>query len=130
MHLDPYLTLPGTARQAMEFYQSVLGGEVRVYTFGDYDPDAETPDAVMHASLDLGDGTRLMGADTMPGMAHREGDTVAVSLSGEGDLSDRFAALAEGGEVLVAYEKQMWGDTYGLLRDRFGVVWHLNSAGA
>ena len=31
--LNPYLNFPGTTREAMTFYQSVLGGELQISTF-------------------------------------------------------------------------------------------------
>ena len=43
-------------------------------------------------------------------------------------LPGLFAALSDGGTVTVPFERQMWGDDYGQVRDRFGVVWHVNRA--
>lgn len=44
--LNPYLSFRDTAREAMEFYQSVLGGELTLSTFGEShaseDPSAAT----------------------------------------------------------------------------------------
>lgn len=129
--LNPYLALEGTARQAMEFYQSVLGGELSIMTFGESGMEGPGADGVMHAFLRTPKGYQLMASDTMPGMPHIPGDTVAVSLSGDdADLADTFERLAEGGEVQVPFAKQMWGDEYGMVRDRFGVLWHVNRAAA
>lgn len=125
--LNPYLALTGTAREAMEFYRSILGGELRVMTFGDAGMPVPNPDGVMHAYLSTPKGYAIMASDTMPDMPHQAGDTVALSLSGDDDdLPGYFAALAEGGEVQVPFAAQMWGDEYGLVRDKFGVLWHVN----
>ncbi len=127
--LNPYLALDGTARQAMEFYRSILGGDLRIMTFGESGVPGPDPDGVMHAYLSTPQGYAIMASDTMTGMPHQAGDTVALSLSGDDDELPRyFAALAEGGEVQVPYEAQMWGDEYGLVRDKFGVLWHVNKA--
>ena len=131
--LNPYLALDGTCREAMEFYQSILGGELSVMTFGQAQGGAEFPgsDNVMHASLITSDGLALFASDTMEGMPQQPGDTVSVSISGDDDrLEQIFEALVDGGEAIVAFEKQMWGDIYGMVRDRFGVLWHVNRTSA
>lgn len=125
--LNPYLALNGTARQAMEFYQSVLGGELRMMTFGESGVDVPNPDGIMHAYLSTPKGYEIMASDVAPGMPQTPGDTVAMSLSGDDDdLPGYFTALAEGGEIQVPFTRQMWGDEYGMVRDRFGVLWHVN----
>jgi len=130
-NLSPYLALDGTTRQAMEFYQSVLGGELAMTTFAEAGAgDFPGSDRIMHASLVTDGGIAIFGADTLVEMGHTPGDTVALSLMGNDDaLPGLFRALAEGGTVTVPFERQMWGDDYGQLRDRFGVVWHVNRQG-
>jgi len=127
--LNPYLALDGTCRKAMEFYRSLLGGELSVMTFGEAQGGAVFPgsDRVMHSSLTTDDGMVIFASDTMEGMPQTVGDTVSMSISGtDGRLPAFHAGLAEGGQVLVPFAKQMWGDTYGMVRDRFGVLWHVN----
>lgn len=125
--LNPYLALDGTCRQALEFYQSVLGGDLRIATFGEAGVPVPNPEGVMHGALTTPKGYVIFGSDTMPGMPQTFGDTVALSISGDDDdLAGYFEQLAQGGQVLVPFEKQMWGDLYGMLRDRFGVLWHVN----
>lgn len=127
--LNPYLALDGTCREAMGFYQSVLGGELDISTFGESGVPGVDPDGIMHAQLTTPDGHVIMGSDS-GGMALQPGDTVGMSLSGDDEaLAGVFAALADGGQVVVPFERQMWGDDYGQVRDRFGVVWHVNRTG-
>jgi PhnB protein len=124
--LNPYLSFNGNAREAMEFYQSIFGGELKVSTFGEFgNPDAALADKVMHAMLTTGKGYILMGSDTPPGMPFQPGTTMTVSLSGDpGEgLEEAWDRLAEGATVNVPFEKQMWGDVFGQLVDRFGVPW-------
>ena len=84
----------------------------------------------MHFSLTTDDGMVIFASDTMEGMPQTQGDTVAVSISGDDDrLAGFFAKLSEGGQALVPFEKQMWGDVYGMVRDQFGVLWHVNQLG-
>ncbi|GGQ68884.1 VOC family protein [Streptomyces pilosus] len=127
--LNPYLSFDGHARQAMEFYKEVFGGELRLNTFGDAgQPGAEGSDKIMHGMLTTTDGFTLMGADTPPGMEYAAGNNFAVSISGEDESSLRryWERLSDGGSVSVPLEKQMWGDVFGMCTDRFGVPWMVN----
>jgi PhnB protein len=127
--LNPYLSFPDTARQAMEFYQQVFGGELTMNTFGEFGM-ADTPqaDGIMHAQLETPSGFTLMASDTPPGMDYSPGTQITVSLSGDDvdDLRRYFNALAEGGTVSMPLEKQMWGDEYGACVDKFGIQWMAN----
>jgi len=127
--LNPYLSFRNNAREAMEFYQEVFGGELTVSTFGEFGmPDGDAADLIMHAQLETPSGFTLMASDTPPGMEHSAGSSITVSLSGDDaeDLRGYFAKLSEGGNVSMPLEKQMWGDEYGALTDRFGVPWMAN----
>jgi PhnB protein len=128
--LNPYLSFRNNAREAMEFYQQVFGGELTVSTFGEFgmSDDGEAADLIMHAQLETPSGFTLMASDTPPGMEFTPGTSITVSLSGDDaeDLRGYFAKLAEGGNISMPLEKQMWGDEYGALTDRFGVPWMAN----
>ena len=124
--LNPYIAFTGNAREAMEFYQSVFGGELKVNTFGEFgSPDPAIADQVMHAMLETGSGYTLMASDTPPGMSHTPGDTITISLSGEDadELRGYWEKLSSGGTVSMPLEKQMWGDEFGQCTDRYGVNW-------
>jgi PhnB protein len=129
--LNPYLGFDGDARQAMEFYRGVLGGDLAITTFGEFG-QAGTPieDQVMHATLSTPAGYVLMASDTPPGMDHNPGTTITISLSGddEAELSGYFEGLSAGGTVTVPLERQMWGDLFGQCIDRFGIGWLVNIA--
>ena len=126
--LNPYISFEGTARDAMETYRDVFGGELNVMSFGDM--GGEPADGVMHAQLETPAGFTLMASDTPPGMPHQPGSTISVSLSGddESELRGYWDKLADGGQVTLPLEKQMWGDVFGMVVDRFGVAWMVNIA--
>jgi len=127
--LNPYISFAGNAREALEFYNGVLGGTLTLNTFGEYGaPDAPEADKIMHGLLVTDGGLALMGADTPPGMEHNPGDNIAVSLSGDAadDLRGYWEKLSEGAKVEVPLEKQMWGDEFGMCTDRFGISWMVN----
>lgn len=129
--LNPYLRFDGSARQAMEFYQSVFGGELKMNTFGEFGmQDSPQADQIMHAQLETESGYTLMASDTPPGMPYNPGDTITISLSGDEEvLKEHFAKLAEGGKIGTPLEKQMWGDEFGMCVDRFGISWMVNISG-
>lgn len=130
--LNPYISFAGTAREAMEFYQSVFGGDLLISTFGEAGMPGVDPEGIMHARLESG-SLNLMGADTIPEMPVTFGDNVQISLSGpasdEAELRGYWDALVDGGEVGVPLEKAPWGDHFGMFTDRFGVKWMVNIAG-
>jgi len=129
--LNPYVSFRDNAREAMEFYQSVFGGELSMNTFGEYgEQDPSLSSKLMHGQLEAADGLTLMGADTPPGMPYNPGDNITISLSGddEQELRGYWDQLSEGGNVTVPLEKQMWGDMFGMCTDKFGVPWMVNIA--
>jgi PhnB protein len=132
--LNPYLSFRDTARQAMDFYQSVFGGEVTRSTFAELhaSEDPAEADKVMHSMLEAPNGLVLMAADTPNSMDLAAGSNFSVSLSGddEADLRGYWEKLTDGGTVTVPLEKAPWGDSFGMCVDRFGVPWMVNIAGA
>jgi PhnB protein len=127
--LNPYLSFRDTARPAMEFYQSVFGGELDVNTFGEHG-DQGNPDGVMHAMLETPAGFTLMASDTPAEVPVTQGDNISISLSGDDadELRGYWDRLVEDGKVTMPLEKQMWGDVFGMCVDQFGIGWMVNIA--
>jgi PhnB protein len=127
--LNPYINFGDNARQAMEFYKDVFGGELVVNTFGEFgSPGTPDADKIMHAQLETGAGFTLMASDAPAGMEHSPPGNIQVSLSGDDadDLRGYWSKLSDGGTVTMPLEKQMWGDEFGMCVDRFGVPWMVN----
>lgn len=133
IRLVPYLFFEGNCEEALSFYSGILNGKVTVEQRYDA-PEMQAPEEyrnkVLHASMRFGEN-ELLVADTFPGSKTQgsSGD-VALSISTD-DLEDGqriFAALAEGGKVHHAYEKQFWGDWHGNLTDKYGMRWLVNCA--
>lgn len=123
--MSPYLSFRGEAREALEFYQAVFAGELTVSTFGDF--GIEPAQQVMHGQL-VTDGFTLMGSDTPPGMDYASDQRVRLILhGGDGETLRRWwDGLSEGATVETPLQEQMWGDVYGALTDRFGIIWLMN----
>lgn len=131
VRLNPYLNFRDNAREAMTFYQSVLGGELNISTFGEFQAseDPAEQDKVMHAHLMTEDGFSLMGADTPNSMEFNGQAGVSVSLSGDDEekLRGWWDGLSEGGTVVMPFEQAPWGSIFGMVIDRFGTSWLVNS---
>jgi len=133
-YLNPYLSFKGNAREAMDFYHSVFGGELTRMTFSDTPGAATDPseaDNIMHSMLLTDGGIALMCADTPAGMGE-SGPNSSVSLSGEDDAELRgyWEKLSGSGTVTVPLETAPWGDSFGMCVDGFGVPWMVNIAGS
>lgn len=139
--LNPYLNFRDSSRQAMEFYRDVLGGELAISTFGEFMGDGQDggPDAghaapadgVMHAQLDTPAGFTIMASDVPPGMDFTElGQRISISGDDADELRGYWERLSDGATVEMPLAKQMWGDEFGMLKDKFGVEWMVNIAGS
>lgn len=128
--MAPYFNFDATAREAMTFYQSVFGGNLELSTFGQYGVEGVPADGIMHANLTTDAGFTLNGADTTPFGGKPTGDAFSVSLSGDdaAQLRGYWDKLADGGQITMPLERQVWGDEFGQLVDRYGVAWMVNIA--
>lgn len=128
--LNPYLNFRDTARQALEFYHSVFGGDLTLSSFGEMhaSQDPAEQDKIMHGQLQTPGGMTLMAADTPNSMSFTQGDAYSVSLSGtdEAELRGYWDGLVQGGSVTVPFEVAPWGDLFGMCVDPFGVPWLVN----
>jgi PhnB protein len=134
IRLNPYLSFRDNARDAINFYHSVFGGDLNVSTFADFQAsqDPAEADKVMHSQLDAPNGLTLMAADTPNSMELTPGSNYSVSLSGdaEPELQGYWDKLSDGATITQPLEKAPWGDSFGMLVDKFGVSWLVNITGA
>lgn len=129
--LSPYLNFMGKAGEAMKFYQSVLGGELFIQTYGETGQGKpEEKDYVMHAALKSDVGSFFASDGNEEHQVHM-GDNVHLSIMGNDEvtLTKWFNSLAEGGTIDMPLAKQFWGDTFGMLTDKFGIHWMVNISG-
>ena len=129
--LNPYITFDGNAREALETYRDVFGGDLTTSTYGEFGQEG-TPhaDKIMHGQLESSSGFVLMCADNPPHEKYEPGNTMSISLSGTAGDADElrgyWTRLSDGGQVTVPLERQMWGDEFGMCVDRFGIAWMVN----
>jgi PhnB protein len=132
--LNPYINFKDNAREAMDFYKSVFGGELTQSTFADFGSSSGPEDAnlIMHSQLETPAGFTLMASDTPAHMDFKGAGNISVSLSGtdEAALTGYWNKLSPGANVTQALAKAPWGDSFGMLTDKFGVGWMVNITGA
>ncbi|HEY3955078.1 MAG TPA: VOC family protein [Streptosporangiaceae bacterium] len=123
--LNPYLTFSGNAREALDFYASVFGGNLSTMKYGDMGRQGPDADRVMHGQLETDAGYTIMAADISSDMQPSPISGITVSISGDDGAALRgyWEKLSAGGTVNMPLEKQAWGDEFGMCVDRFGVPW-------
>jgi PhnB protein len=132
----PYISFPGNAAEAMAYYADVFGGTLDVMTYGEAPPMegmpfTPPPEAVAHAQLEGGLLT-LAGGDDL-GEVPQPLDSAVYSLMVMPDSVEEGQALIErltstGGNLEMPFEPAPWGDHYGQVKDRFGVMWQIDVA--
>lgn len=131
--LNPYLNFRDNTRQAMEFYHSIFGGKLDINTFAEFhaSEDPAEADKIMHAMLTADNGIIFMASDTPNGMQYNPGTNISMSLSGdnETELRGYWEKLLDGATITMPLDQAPWGDTFGMLTDKFGIQWMVNISG-
>ena len=144
-----HLNFRGEARAALEFYQSVFGGEVTIATYGDFGMPKDIPGAenVVFGQVESAEGFRVMaydipgqpgGSAVTTGSTHRENGTTVtdqsffISVRGETltEVVGYWSALAVGASIIEPLAPSAWSPGFGMLTDSFGVTWILDVAAA
>jgi PhnB protein len=129
--INPYLMFDGDCKQAFEFYQQCLGGEITaMFSHGEMPGadqiPAEQHQLIMHARLVAGNAV-LMGSDSPPEYFEEpKGTSVSLLIDTPEEAERVFHALADGGNVRMPIEETFWAVRFGMLTDRFGTPWMVN----
>lgn len=132
--LNPYLNFDGQSEEALNFYQQVFGGDApSIMRYGDSPGDQPPgppvdPNYVMHGSVQAG-GSMLMASDAPAAGGINVGNAHNISIQTESKEEGQrvFDALSEGGTVTMPYADQFWGDSFGMVTDKFGISWMVNA---
>ena len=129
-YLSPYLNFKNQTEEAMNFYHSVLGGDLEMQKFSDVpgmEVEESKKDLIMHSTL-KSDDLSFMASDAQPNSDLVVGTNVMLSIAGADveKITGYFNGLAEGGTITTPLEKMFWGDTFGALTDKFGIHWIVN----
>ncbi|CAN5123054.1 VOC family protein [soil metagenome] len=142
-----HLNFRGDAREALEFYASVFGGQTTIATYGDVGMPQGAPgaDGVVFGQVVTEEGFRVMaydipgqsgGSAAHAGSTRREnGATVTdqpffVSVRGAtlAEVEDYWSRLAVGASIVEPLAASAWSPGFGMLTDSFGVTWILDVA--
>jgi PhnB protein len=131
MQLQPYLNFNGRCEEALEFYKKALGAEVTMLMRFKESPEPPPPGAppidgekVLHSSVHIG-AAEFMASDghcTSKG-AGFQGFGLSLTLPNEGKAKQAFAALSEQGKIEMPLGKTFWSSCFGMVTDRFGIMW-------
>ncbi len=128
-----HINLRGTARQALEAYHSVFGGDIALVTYKDagHDLDPAQAEQIMWGQVVSANGFHVMAHDVPNAMNWNQGEN-PYYLSLRGDTTDEILAywekLLQGATVIHKLGPSIWSPLYGMLKDRFGVTWVLDVA--
>ncbi|MGN8049264.1 VOC family protein [Curtobacterium sp. 22159] len=128
-----HLNFDGQAREALDFYAAVFGGEVVAVTYGAMGATEEPDwaDRIVFGQVTTDAGFRIMAFDVWPHQTWDQGTNafyVFVHGDDAAEIERAWAALSEGAEVRQPLAPSAWAPLAGQLRDRFGVVWALDVA--
>ena len=131
--LIPYITFNGNCAEAVDFYQSALGGETQILRYGDAPANPDFPvsedikNCILHAELRK-DGHVIRFADTFPGTPFNQGNAIsfALELSSEEEIRNTFTALSQGGQIEMDLQETFFSPLYAKFTDKYGVNWQLN----
>jgi PhnB protein len=133
MQVQPYLFFEGRCDEAVEFYRGALGAEIIFLMRYKESPDPGTcppggGDKVMHMSLRIGETTVFASDGHCLGQPGFQGFSLSLTTPDEAEAERRLAALAEGGQVRMAMTQTFFSSRFGMVTDRFGVLWMVHVA--
>ncbi len=137
MKFDVFLNFDGNCREAVAFYAQVFKTpEPQFMTYGDApgsSPNEQDADRILYACLPIF-GCNMMFSDCPSDMTFIRGNSIGLTLGAEDkqEITRLFHALKEGGQVHMDLTKTFYAELYGMVTDKYGILWHLtgNSAEA
>lgn len=131
MFIEPYLFFEGRCDEAIEFYRQHLGAEVSTLMRYKESPEPHQPgmlppgseNKVMHGVIKIGDSKLMLSDGRCSGKPSFQGFALTITAPDVAQADRMFAALADGGAVQMALAKTFFSPRFGMVTDRFGVLW-------
>ena len=126
MKMNTYVNFSGSCAEAFRYYEKHLGAKVGTMMTHGQSPDQsrvkpEWKNAVLHARISIGD-TELMAAD-IPNAEPMRSAYLTLRMDSDIEAERVFAALSDGGRVLMPMQETFFASRFGQVRDRFGINW-------
>ena len=130
MNIRPYLFFEGRCDEAIAFYAKAVAAQVTSrMCYGDAPgAPAKLADKVMYASLRIGETTVLVSDGRCKEAPNFQGFALYLAMADQAEAEKRFTALADGGQVMMPLAKTFWSPLFGMVTDRFGVLWMFDVA--
>ncbi len=131
MLVQAYLSFEGRCEEALEFYRRALDAKVEMVLHFKEAPDraahtsipSSMDDKVLHAAFKVGDTTLMASDGRCGGKPNFQGISLALTVPDIATANRRFAALAEGGQVIQPQTQTFFSPRFGMVADRFGITW-------
>src|SRR5262245_44818314 len=127
MHkITTFLMFEGKAEEAMNFYISLFA-DSEIKSISRYGENEGGPaGSVRHAVFSI-NGQEFMCIDSpvKHGFSFTPAMSLFVGVDTESELDKLYAALSEGGQILVPLATYPFSKKYGWVNDKFGVSWQL-----
>jgi predicted 3-demethylubiquinone-9 3-methyltransferase (glyoxalase superfamily) len=125
--IKTFLMFEGRCEEAMRFYVSLFADAAvtDIRRYGAEGPGAEG--SVMQATFTI-DGQIFMCIDSpvKHGFTFTPAMSLLVDCDGEEEIDRLFAALSDGGQILMPLGTYPFSPRFGWLSDKFGVSWQLS----
>lgn len=131
MQLQSYLFFDGRCEEAIEFYKKALGAQVEMMMRFKDSPEPPQPGScapgsenkIMHATLKIGETSVMASDGHCAGKPSFQGFALSLTVKTDAEADRLFGALSEGGQVQMPLAKTFFSSKFGMLTDRFGVMW-------
>lgn len=133
MAINHYLYFAGRAEEAIAFYQKALGAELTMLLRFKESPEPPPPgciapgwdEKVMHANLNIAGSDLSVSDGCSPDSAGFKGFSLTYTAKDVAEADRIFAALADGGQTRMPLDKTFFAPRFGMVEDRFGVLWNV-----
>ncbi|WP_144222689.1 VOC family protein [Mesorhizobium amorphae] len=127
MRIEPYLYFNGRCEEAVEFYRRSVGATLNVLTRFKDVPGSQAPagaeNKVLHADFKIGDTTILASDGECDGKPNFQGFSLAITAGKDAEADRLFEAFCDGGRIQVPLTATPFASRFGMVADRFGVLW-------
>ena len=131
MNVQPYVFFDGKCEEALEFYKGAIGAKVDMVMRFSENPDKPDPskmppgseNKVMHAAFKVGDTQILASDGHCNGKPSFQGFALTLNAANDAEAEKLFSAVGKGGQVQAPLTKTFFASKFGMVTDRFGVLW-------